>query len=463
MYYTSQEFIKSFALLQKPRVCVSIKMNKSCVFAFLSIGIFLTVIRAVECHQINNTEYSNRTKSSVRLCCGYGQIYESNSCTEYFPFNLVMESGENKVPLSEYFGFEFGKPCEKLKEKDPRSEKDVWRLFFNGSVKLYDRIINQSEYCLLAKRPENRTFENLSIRLAICVYGENEQERLTNMTFMQILIPYLMLLSVPFLIATFCVYASLPELQGIPTKCLLCYIFGLVISYTMMATVQLDGSNGVTPIFCKMLAIITYFFIMSTFFWLNVISFDLWHNFNDFKRSIRSRPDAKNPFPKYFLYAYGSSFAITSFACTMDNFLGSTAVNFQPGFGENRCHMKAEDLSEFLYLYLPVAVLTCLNIVFFILVARRIQEAQRDLKAVRFFEQNLLSRNDLNRVKDKFAIFVRLFVMTGVPWFMEPISRYTCVFLLNTVCNAMQGVFIFILFVCKRKIFRLIRKRFNRC
>lgn len=433
----------------------------STIIIILSIN-----ISALECDPIGNEEYYNR--SCVRLCCGYGQIYENNSCIDYYPFNLTMEivSGANKVyniPLSEYFGFEFGTPCEKLKEKDQKSKKDVWRLFFNGSVKLYDRIVNQSEYCLLVKRPLNQTFDNLNIRLAICVDNDNYPEPLAGLTFMEISIPCLMLISVPFLILTFCVYASLPELQSTPTKCLLCYIFGLIVSYAMMAYVQLDGSNDVPAIVCKSFAITTYFFIMSTFFWLNVISFDLWHNFNDFKRSFRSRPNVKNPFPSYFVYAYGSSFVITSFACAMDFILGSNAVNFQPGFGTNRCYMQAEDLSEFLYLYLPVAVLTCLNIIFFILIARRIQEAQRDLQAINTTGQKHLSRNDLNRMKDKFAVFVRLFVMTGVPWFMEPISRYTCLFLLNTVCNAMQGVFIFILFVCKRKIFRLIRKRFNRC
>lgn len=445
-----------------------INMSKNCLFIFSSITIIF--VTAVKCDLDKNTEYFNCTNSCVRLCCGYGQIYENDSCIDYFPFNLVMEIvyGANKgynVPLSEYFGYEFGSPCDNLKEKDTRSKKDVWRLLFNGSVKLYDRIINQNEYCLLIKPPDNQNSKNLSIRLAVCDNGENEQSLSANMTFIDLhfLIPYLMLLSIPFLIVTFCVYAFIPELQSIPTKCLLCYIFGLVVSYAMMATVQLDGNNGVSSTVCKVLAITTYFFIMSTFFWLNVISFDLWHNFNDFKRSIRSRPLVKNPFPSYFVYAYGSSFAVTSFACAMDYILESDAVNFQPGFGVDRCHMKAEDLSEFLYLYLPVGVLTCLNIVFFILIARRIQEAQKDLNAIKFTEQKYLSRNDLNRIKDKFAIFVRLFVMTGVPWFMEPISRYTCLLLVNTMCNAIQGVFIFILFVCKRKIFRLIRKQFNRC
>lgn len=113
-----------------------------------------------------------------------------------------------------------------------------------------------------------------------------------------------MLLSVPFIVATFLVYIwyasfhlnvqhkfilflnfvticlhSLPELRNLHGKCLLCYLFGLVIGYTEMALVQLNGANYVEPILCKSLGYTIYFSFLSAFLWLSVISFDLWWNF----------------------------------------------------------------------------------------------------------------------------------------------------------------------------------------
>lgn len=88
-----------------------------------------------------------------------------------------------------------------------------------------------------------------------------------------------MLLSVPFIVATFLVYICLPELCNLHGKCLLCYLFGLAIGYTAMAIVQLNGSNYVDPIPCRIVGYLIYFAFLSAFLWLSVISFDLWFNF----------------------------------------------------------------------------------------------------------------------------------------------------------------------------------------
>lgn len=88
-----------------------------------------------------------------------------------------------------------------------------------------------------------------------------------------------MMLSVPFLIATFLVYALLPELRNIHGKCLLCYLFSLTIGYSSLALLQLNGSNYIDPVLCRSAGFTAYFSFVCAFLWLNVISFDLWWNF----------------------------------------------------------------------------------------------------------------------------------------------------------------------------------------
>lgn len=51
----------------------------------------------------------------------------------------------------------------------------------------------------------------------------------------------------------------------------------------------------------------------------------------------------------------------------------------------------------------------------------------------------------------------------GVTWSMDAIafiSPNNVVFLIADICNALQGVFIFILFVMKRRVLDLIQQRF---
>lgn len=61
-------------------------------------------------------------------------------------------------------------------------------------------------------------------------------------------------------------------------------------------------------------------------------------------------------------------------------------------------------------------------------------------------------------------LFLRLFIVMGVTWSMEVISwaigPESNFFYLTDICNTVQGVIIFVLFVLKRHVFRLIKKRF---
>lgn len=97
-----------------------------------------------------------------------------------------------------------------------------------------------------------------------------------------------MLLSVPFLLATFIVYAVIPELRNVHGMSLMSYVGGLTVGYTFLATVQIIGSredclSGVVrcydPVFCTMSGYIVYFSFMLSFFWLNTMCFDIFWTF----------------------------------------------------------------------------------------------------------------------------------------------------------------------------------------
>lgn len=88
-----------------------------------------------------------------------------------------------------------------------------------------------------------------------------------------------MFLSVPFLIATIIVYIILPELRNVHGKSLVCYLLGLVVGYTTLGWVKLNGSGYIEATKCRTLGYTIYYAYLSAFFWLSVISYDLWSNF----------------------------------------------------------------------------------------------------------------------------------------------------------------------------------------
>lgn len=407
-----------------------------------------------------------KDKPCVRLCCEAGYIFKKGKkCIPYNnTFEVAVDVYKNRnnqpVQLLNYFSHTWTKPCIQLYpvNKKKADQMAAWHLLEDGRVLHVDRqkIHKQTEYCLLVTEDDHNE-HRLVANLALCFKEYSD--------FKYILLATCMLASIPFLIATICVYICLPELRNMHGKCLLCYLSGLVVGYFTLALVQLNGSNHVDSNLCHTVGLIIYFSFLSAFFWLNVISFDLWWNFKGMKgRNLM--PDTKR-FMFYFIYAYGSTLIITLLAYVIDS-LSIIPLELRPGFALTNCFLKKEKLSEFLYLYLPTILILCTNIVFFILTANKIRHVQNDLARITANkEESQMHKAHLEREKDKYAIFLRLFIIMGVTWSMEPLSWMISpdhwLFYFTDACNCIQGVLIFFLFVMKRKIFILLRRRFFLC
>lgn len=60
-----------------------------------------------------------------------------------------------------------------------------------------------------------------------------------------------MILSTPFLLCTFLVYATIPELRNIHGKFLMCNMFSLLMAYLVLTAVQLEGFKVASLDWCK--------------------------------------------------------------------------------------------------------------------------------------------------------------------------------------------------------------------
>jgi G protein-coupled receptor Mth (Methuselah protein) len=89
-----------------------------------------------------------------------------------------------------------------------------------------------------------------------------------------------MFLSIPFLVATFLVYACIHELRKLHGKAVMCYIFALILVYFVLAINRLNSTNFFkVQWLCKTLGYVGYCSTLSCFFWLSVMSFDIWSTF----------------------------------------------------------------------------------------------------------------------------------------------------------------------------------------
>lgn len=113
-------------------------------------------------------------------------------------------------------------------------EWDVFYFLENGTIFTVNVtkkvLLTVDDYCLAEILDENGT---RSI-IAVCFPPTK-----TN----SILYPIATLLSTPFLLGTFVVYALLPELSNLPGSVLKAYVFMLLVAYVAVATVQLGDEK----------------------------------------------------------------------------------------------------------------------------------------------------------------------------------------------------------------------------
>uniref|UniRef100_A0A2M4BL65 Putative g-protein coupled receptor mth2 n=1 Tax=Anopheles marajoara TaxID=58244 RepID=A0A2M4BL65_9DIPT len=328
-------------------------------------------------------------------------------------------------------------------------EQDYVNVTSKGDLNLNDHILNYSQFCMLPKREEGDFHP---------AYCEAEASDLPHQIY-----AFGFLISLPFLVATFVVYAILPELQNVAGKSLMCYVASLAVSYLLLALGRIDVYDY-QSVACRATAYTLYFTLMASFFWLNVMSFDIYWTVG----GTRGRTTERKKFLYYSLYAWGAPLLLLASNLLFDH-TELISYHFRPNVGEEGCFLKEEKRTQFLYLYLPMVILISANIFFFAVTAKRIYQSNQTEADTINDTSGQHSRREHDR--NRFGVYLRLFFMMGVTWSLEIISWLVnepktasppwVVYLLD-VCNCLAGIIIFFLFVWNQRVKNLLLQRFGR-
>ncbi|CAL7944198.1 unnamed protein product [Xylocopa violacea] len=333
-------------------------------------------------------------------------------------------------------------------------EEDSFILDVNGTLRTRKKQFPAWSYCLDWKE----SFEKVVVlvcELADTRNGEKKVQKEGQHEYFNVGI----MVSIPFFFATFLVYAIIPELRNLYGMTLMCYVGCLVLAYTFLVLAKL---LYLPLAFCYTIAFIMYFSFLASFFWLNVMCFDIWWTFGGFRSlqgSVKQRERKK--FVIYSIYAWGCASLLTTVCIAMQFFPDIPEYFIKPEFGSQSCWFDT-DKAKAIYFYGPMGVTVFCNICLFISTALKIVQHKKDtahhLKGVNS------RRHDDN--KQWFNLYLKLFIVMGINWSMELIS-WLCnntpsyIWYLTDLTNTLQGVIIFLIFVCKNKIKRLLLKKFH--
>ncbi|XP_014367374.2 G-protein coupled receptor Mth2 [Papilio machaon] len=268
-----------------------------------------------------------------------------------------------------------------------------------------------------------------------------------------------LIVSCIFLALTLIVYSLLPSLRNLAGKVLMAYVGSLLGAFLLLSVIQIK-EHSVSA--CIGLTFSTYFFFLSSFCWMNVMSVDIWWTFRGYAkaRSIHRRGE-NFKFWMYSIYGWGLPLLMT-IACAILNEADISDLPWliKPNIPQNGCFLEGGE--KLLYLYVPLLILIASNWVFFLMTTFNIWRLSRGNAVLNSAVASMPSAQRFQR--HRFSVYLKLSVIMGINWILEVVSSLKPelqIWYITDAYNLMIGLAIFIIFVCKAKVNNQLRRMFS--
>ena len=255
------------------------------------------------------------------------------------------------------------------------------------------------------------------------------------------------LLSIIALIIHLVVYMLLPQLRNLPGWNLMCLSGSLLLSQLLFLT---GTGRTEVHVVCEILSVVMHYSFLAAFFWMNVMSFDLWNTFSK-STFISIRESSSNRFLRYSVYSW-----IGSAVIVLISFITYKSVNissaYNPAYAKGICWITHKP-ALILFFGFPLALMLLSNLIFYILTICNIQHVSQKTSIVR--GEDTYSRH--------LMVYTKLCVIMGLMWlfgFIATLAQVELLWYVFLIFNSLQGVFICITFVCTRKVYRLLCEKF---
>jgi hypothetical protein len=240
------------------------------------------------------------------------------------------------------------------------------------------------------------------------------------------------------------VYICCPKLHNVPGKNLMCLMGSLFVAQLLhlIAPFIFEMKN---QSLCNSLSIITHFAFLAAFFWMNVMSFDIFFTFSTGFTCSGERGSSSKRVRYYWLYAWLGAVAIVGSAVLVEY---ATDSSFKPGYGNGVCWI-SNSTGLLVFFMIPIAILLFSNFVFFIVSAISIHTSSKKTSRI------LKRKNTC-----KLFIYIKLSVVMGLTWcfgFSAAVSNSPAMWYVFIFFNTLQGFFIAIFFVCTKKVLKIVR------
>ncbi|KAG8179558.1 hypothetical protein JTE90_016128 [Oedothorax gibbosus] len=253
-------------------------------------------------------------------------------------------------------------------------------------------------------------------------------------------------ISIISLLSHLVVFCLVSSARNLPGCCLASLSASLLMAYVCFLAVALMDTTKQS---CADLGMCVYYFFLTSFFWMNIIAFDVWRSFRSVMRELRisSHRVPWRRFLLYSLYAWAVPALLVATVKTLDS--SSTVVpwDLKPRFGtEGMCWFGSRK-ALLVFFAVPLVLVMVLNAAFFLDVTCVISRAT-------------IKTSHEATLRKRFFMFMRLALIMGLTWIIGLVAGYAdhvSLWYGFIVLNTLQGLFIFVVFSCSSKVKGLLQ------
>ncbi|CAH1396514.1 unnamed protein product [Nezara viridula] len=236
-----------------------------------------------------------------------------------------------------------------------------------------------------------------------------------------------------------------PIPKTLPAKVLNSLAISLMVAQTLFLCGVFDVSRNI----CQVIAILTQFFYMTSFFWMNAMSIDICNTFSN--ASLKNSSSKSHI--KYAIYAWGGPTLIITISVIAE-LTDLLPKEYRPHYAArpNVCWF-GNSLPLAIFFYFPMFFLLLMNVVLFTITVYWLQKHHSSSEKLK-----TSGRKEYSRL----WLYIKLSTIMGTSWtfgLLASITRIPGYRYPFTILNGLQGAFIFIMFDLKTDILPIFLKK----
>ncbi|XP_061398136.1 G-protein coupled receptor Mth2-like, partial [Musca vetustissima] len=241
-----------------------------------------------------------------------------------------------------------------------------------------------------------------------------------------------------FILITLLVYVLHPKLQNFQSKLLACFLFSLSMGSLTLSIIALP--NVVFPHFiCGVIGYLGYFFLLVSYCWLNVISFNM---LRQLQKSIDHLSDKKR-FILYAGYAMGIPLLMVLLLIILEH--SNISISFKSGIGGDYCWFSPLNWSALIYWFGIDAILLCLDVSFYLVVILSLKALLKSQPDSKEYLQQLKFAYRYGTLVLVMAISCLIDATANIKSVHQSSDEHSW-FYLSSFVSAIQGFVIFLIF-----------------